>query len=178
MNEIPPHTPAECETLLSRDAGRAVSDKEVRRSIAPAEPKSAREVVIELRRVSGLTWAQLATLLNLSRQSVHSWASGKPLASEREMHLHRVADVVTAAKLETPDRTRTALITAHDGRSAFDMLATGDYDGARELLAQSSPPSSQAGPSQVPDVTYDTRARLSARTMLFGRDIDNEAEWG
>lgn len=178
MNDIQSHTPVEGESLASTNSGRAVSDKEVRQNIASAEPKSAREVVIELRRVSGLTWAQLATLLNVSRQTVHSWASGKPLTSEHELHLHRVADVVTAAKLETPDRTRTALITAHDGRLALDLLAAGDYDGARELLAENSQPSTQAHPSPVPDVTYDTRARLSAHTMLFGRDVDDEGNRG
>ena len=40
---------------------------------------SDRGAIAELRRLSGLTWDQLARLFNVSRRALHFWASGKPM---------------------------------------------------------------------------------------------------
>jgi DNA-binding transcriptional regulator YiaG len=46
--------------------------------------RSTQQAVNELRKLSGLTWEQLATLFNVSRRSVHFWASGQSLTSANE----------------------------------------------------------------------------------------------
>jgi len=50
--------------------------------------------IAELRRRSGLTWDQLARLFEVSRRSVHFWASGKVMAAAHEEHLQRVLAAV------------------------------------------------------------------------------------
>ena len=50
-------------------------------SVSSIAPSGA--AIGELRRLSGLTWDQLARLFNLSRRSLHFWASGKPMAPSR-----------------------------------------------------------------------------------------------
>ena len=45
----------------------------------------------DIRRRSGLTWGQLATIFEVSRQTVHSWANG---SSVRVAHVGRVSELL------------------------------------------------------------------------------------
>ena len=45
--------------------------------VPSAQPAGA--AIGELRRLSGLTWDQLARIFSVSRRSLHFWASGKPM---------------------------------------------------------------------------------------------------
>ena len=47
-------------------------------------PEATQKALGELRRLSGLTWEQLAKLFNVSRRSLHFWASGQPLSRFNE----------------------------------------------------------------------------------------------
>lgn len=97
---------------------------------------SAGGAIAELRRVSGLTWDQLARLFNVSRRALHFWASGKPMASGNEEHLQRLLSVVRKIDRGTASANRGLLLAAReDGSLPFDLLAIGDYDGALALLA-------------------------------------------
>src|SRR4030065_864926 len=35
--------------------------------------------IAEIRRLTGLTWGQIAEIFDVSRRTIHFWASGKPL---------------------------------------------------------------------------------------------------
>ena len=58
---------------------------------ATADAENTRQAISELRRISGLTWEQLGELFEVSRRSVHFWASGKPLNAANEQRLMRGA---------------------------------------------------------------------------------------
>lgn len=100
------------------------------------EPEATRKAVSHLRRLSGLTWEQLGQLFEVSRRSVHFWASGKPLSSAHEERLMRVLDVVRDADRGSARATRAALLDACDGTTAFDMLVAQRFDDARAALGQ------------------------------------------
>jgi len=102
------------------------------------EPEATRAAVAELRRLSGLTWEQLGQLFEVSRRSVHFWASGKPLNSTNEARLMRVLDVVRDADCDSARATRAALLTASDGTTPFDMLVAQRFKEARAALGQGS----------------------------------------
>ena len=59
-------------------------------SVELREP--APTVIAQLRRLTGLTWEQLAYLFGVSRQSVHFWASGGTMTAAHRLHLERVID--------------------------------------------------------------------------------------
>jgi transcriptional regulator with XRE-family HTH domain len=89
----------------------------------------------ELRRLSGFTWDQLARLFNVSRRSLHFWASGKPMASDNEEHLQRLLAVIRKIDRGSASENRTALLSVReDGSIPFDLLAAGDYERVRSLL--------------------------------------------
>ena len=101
----------------------------------PGSPRSLSEsaleceagaVIGELRRLSGLTWDQLARLFGVSRRSVHFWASGKPMAPSNEEHLRRLLAVVRKVDRGSARANRAILLGAdEDGISLFDLLAAG-----------------------------------------------------
>ena len=113
---------------------RPVDQTNAGTSLPAALPASG--AIAELRRLSGLTWDQLARLFNVSRRSLHFWASGKPLAPSNEEHLQRLLAVVRTIDRGTATANRALLLAAReDGTFPFDMLAIGAYDRVLALLA-------------------------------------------
>lgn len=103
--------------------------------------KSTQQAVNELRKLSGLTWEQLAILFDVARRSVHFWASGQPLNSANEEKLNRILDVVEYTSCSSASRNRSLLMgIANDGKSYLDLLAAGEYDRVKHLLGAGNAP--------------------------------------
>jgi hypothetical protein len=95
----------------------------------------------ELRRLTGLTWDQLARVFKVSRRSLHFWASGKPMAANNEEHLQRVLAVARKIDRGSATATRAALFAAREGGTLpFDLLAAGDYERVVSLLGSAETP--------------------------------------
>lgn len=93
----------------------------------------------ELRRLSGLTWEQLARLFNVSRRSLHFWASGKTMTPSNEEHLQRLLAVVRRFDRGSASENRTLLLGVREnGSIPFDLLAAGDYERVVSLLGPGS----------------------------------------
>jgi transcriptional regulator with XRE-family HTH domain len=92
-------------------------------------------VIMELRRLSGLTWEQLASLFNVARRSLHFWASGKPVNAPNEERLRRVLAAVRRADRGTAAKNRALLLQDRDGVVPYDLLARGEYDAFDRLAA-------------------------------------------
>lgn len=89
----------------------------------------------ELRRLSGLTWEQLARIFNVSRRSLHFWASGKAMTPSNEEHLQRLLAAVRKLDRGSASENRTLLLAVReDGSLPFDLLAAGDYNRVVALL--------------------------------------------
>jgi DNA-binding transcriptional regulator YiaG len=100
---------------------------------------SAGAAISELHRLSGLTWEQLARLFNVSRRSLHFWASGKPMAPSNEEHLQRLLSVVRKLDRGSASENRTLLLgVREDGSLPFDLLAARNYDRVLALIGPGS----------------------------------------
>jgi transcriptional regulator with XRE-family HTH domain len=147
----------------------------------------SRQAIAELRRLSGLTWDQLAALFNVSRRSVHFWASGKPMSAAHERRLLRVLDVLRTADRGDARSNRSALLTVQHGTSALELLIQGQFDEARVRLGgslvRSRPvpgrlaPEAQAERAPLPleelvDAMQD-RVRLEPRAARVARTVRN-----
>ena len=99
--------------------------------IVPLPTESTAAAILEIRRRSGLTWEELGDLFDVSRRSIHHWASGKPVSSNHEWAIRRV---LTAFRhLDSGERAATrALILRRDaeGMSALDLLKEGSIEEA------------------------------------------------
>ena len=77
-------------------AGLAQFKRAVVEAIAAAPAGfRTRDAIFELRRLSGLTWEELALLLSASRRSLHLWANGHPINTVNE---RRVRDLLMAMR--------------------------------------------------------------------------------
>ncbi len=87
------------------------------------------DAVLEVRRKSGLTWEQLASLFGVDRRSVHLWASGRPMNAAHAERLNRILAVLRRADRGTPSATRAWLHspTSH-GLLPLDLLREGRFD--------------------------------------------------
>jgi len=106
-------------------------------SIAVAEAAAA--AIAEIRRLTGFTWDQLSRLFGVSRRSVHFWASGKPMTSGHEEHLHRLLSVIQRVDRGSASLNRAELFAAYDAGVPFDLLAAQAYAVAESLLGYSAP---------------------------------------
>ena len=118
------------------------------------EPEATRKAISDLRRLSGLTWEQLGQLFEVSRRSVHFWASGKALNSTNEERLMRVLDVIRDADRGSARATRAALLDASDGTTPFDLLVAQRFEEARAALGQ--------GPGRVAPALAELSAAAKA----------------
>jgi transcriptional regulator with XRE-family HTH domain len=96
---------------------------------SPGEvPLSAAAAIHTVRRLSGLTWDELADLLTVSRRSLHHWANGRPVSAEHDRRLRQVLAALRRIDHGEAARNRDALLTAGaDGRTIVDLLKEGRY---------------------------------------------------
>jgi hypothetical protein len=133
-----------------------------------ASAQTTADAVLEIRRRSRLTWEELGDLFDVSRRSVHHWASGKVVSAKHEQvvrqlliairHLDRGSAAETRALLLTPDAL---------GVSVIDLLKGGFY---RDAMARAEPRIvSERRRLPLSQVAQDAR-RLPAPTLLVGAD--------
>ena len=125
-------------------ASRAIADQEL---LAIAEittsgitlpstssPEATQKSLSELRRLSGLTWDQLAKLFNVSRRSLHFWASGQPLSRSNEDHLNRLLGTIRYIDRGSASLNRSLLLRPDgNGNPLFDLLIACKYEEFKQI---------------------------------------------
>jgi len=96
--------------------------------------------IAELRRLSGLTWDQLAGIFGVGRRSVHFWASGKPLSQGHEEMLVRILEEVRRSDRGSAAQNRRALTTpVEKGVRPVDLLARHQYEDFARWMGAGTP---------------------------------------
>ena len=132
-------------------------------SVSLAAPSGA--AIGELRRLSGLTWDQLARLFNLSRRSLHFWASGKTMAPSNEEHLQRLLAVVRKVDRGSASANRALLLGGReDGSLPIDLLAAGEYERVLSLLGSGE--ARRISPPKLADEARAARARRTPEELV------------
>jgi len=113
--------------------------------------------IAELRRLSGLTWSQLAGLFKVGRRSLHFWASGKPMTPSKQEHLQRLLGVLRKVDRGSASANRAALLAVQpDGTHCIDLLADADYE--RVLMILGSGGTKRAVAPKLSPEAWATRA--------------------
>jgi DNA-binding transcriptional regulator YiaG len=91
--------------------------------------------IYEIRRLSGLTWDELAHLFAVTRQAVSDWANGKPL---KPQNLHKVTAILAAMRTghrTTATETRAALLARlPSGSRPIDLFGENEPERALSEL--------------------------------------------
>lgn len=89
---------------------------------------SQRIPVVEFRKLSGLTWEQMARLFGVSRRTLHLWASGRPMLPAHEEEVARVLATLKRIDRGSATANRSALVSITSGNEiAMDLLAEGRF---------------------------------------------------
>lgn len=132
--------------------------------------ESTAAAVLEIRRLSGLTWEELADLFDVSRRSVHHWASGKPVNAEHDQALRGVLTALRHLDRGDPAATRALLLTSgRGGNSLLDLLKAGSYE---EAVAYVGPRMPVARPDRPLSAEASEARRLPAPTLLLQAEQD------
>lgn len=114
--------------------------------------------LMELRRLSGLTWERLGELFGVSRRSLHFWASGKPQNSAHEERLQRLLATLRRVDRGSARENRGALFEAQaDGFIPFDLLVREQY---QEVVDRLGPRAPRARAARMPLDREATAARM------------------
>ncbi|NJK52318.1 MAG: XRE family transcriptional regulator [Acaryochloris sp. RU_4_1] len=130
----------------------------------PIATESSQATINELKKLSGLTWEQLAKIFNVSRRSLHFWASGKPISPFNEEHLRRLLATIRYINRGSADINRSALLEPrHGSMIPLDLLVAGKYEEVKQLLGAGKaveetklkPLSSEAADAHCPQLPED-----------------------
>ena len=97
----------------------------------------ARSAIHEIKRLSGLTWEDLAGILSVTRRSLHLWANGGPINTPNEKLVRDVLMTMRAMDRGTATENRRLLLTPlADGRVFTDLLRNRKFDEAAAFAGQ------------------------------------------
>jgi transcriptional regulator with XRE-family HTH domain len=100
-----------------------------------SSPQDTASAINELRRLTGLTWEQLAELFGVARRSLHFWASGKPMNAANEERLRRMLAAIRQTDRGSASENRSMLLQDRDGALPIDLLKEGRYEELVALVA-------------------------------------------
>ena len=99
------------------------------------------KAIHEIRKVTGLTWEKLAKLFNVSRRTLHFWASGKRLNSFNEEQLNLLLDTIRYIDRGSASLNRNLLLMPlRDETVPFNLLVVGKYQEVKNLLGSGNVP--------------------------------------
>lgn len=101
------------------------------------EDQSPEALVSELRRLAGLTWAQIAEVFGVSARAPYHWASGKNVSAENHQKLAEIIAVIRYVDRGLGEENRKLLLgVASDGQTYLSLLRDSKYDQVKELAGR------------------------------------------
>lgn len=147
-------------------------------------PEPQGVVILEIRRLSGLTLEELAQVLKVTRRTLHHWANGKPVTAQNEQRLQRLLGLLRLIDRCESRVNRSLLLEAgEDGILPIDLLREGKFD---EVLARIRPGRSirkssnsllspEAQQTRRPPAPVDLLEALQDRPVETGRAISGKS---
>lgn len=96
-----------------------------RAALGPLALRRPDQELADIKRLSGLTWDQIAECLGVDRRSLHHWMKGQPVATENEKRLRGMATLVRRMPASAPADARALMMDTSSGSSMIEDLAAG-----------------------------------------------------
>lgn len=132
-------TPADADALNAITAQPSTLPAIPVQPAPPLDQSAVPGMLQRLRRLSGLSWGEIARAVGVSRRTIHNWLAGARVAGvhlTRLLELSRLVDIVATGSVEA---TRTVLMQPNaNGRSILDDLALAARPARRRPLASVS----------------------------------------
>ncbi|NQY97270.1 MAG: hypothetical protein HRT82_08910 [Henriciella sp.] len=99
--------------------------------------RSGRELVQEIKRISGLNWAQVAQMVGVSARTIHNWNNGEKVAASNHQKLGRLASTIRYIDRGYGDANRRLLLGEGErGFTLHSMLINEQYDEAKSVAGK------------------------------------------
>ncbi len=85
---------------------------------------TTKECVLEIKRLSGLTWDELGKVFGVSRRSVHNWAMGERLTAENSSKVRQVLANIRRLFQVSSSQTVSLLRGMHGSQMFLDALVS------------------------------------------------------
>ena len=97
------------------------------------------DLIIELKRVSGLTWAQISDVFGVDSRALHYWKAGKPVSAENHQKLGRAVAMLHHIDRGTAEENKRLLLSeARGGKTFLEFAKAGDFQSILELAGKGS----------------------------------------
>ena len=95
------------------------------------------ELVQEFKRLSGLTWAQVAEVFEVSSRAPFDWASGKSVSAKNHAKLASAVAVIRFIDRGASADNRNVLLSeAVNGQTFLDLLQVAEFQRIREIAGK------------------------------------------
>jgi transcriptional regulator with XRE-family HTH domain len=100
--------------------------------------EAARENLLELRRLTGFTWEELASLVGVDRRTLHNWTQGGPVRSVSQERLAELLRVMLSIDRGTAEANRIALNRPDPllGVTGLQLLTEERFADAQALIGK------------------------------------------
>ncbi|WP_209508273.1 hypothetical protein [Ruegeria sp. HKCCSP335] len=99
--------------------------------------QSPAELVQEFKRLSGLTWAQVAHVFEVSSRAPFDWASGKPVNAKNHEKLASAVAAIRFIDRGASEENRNLLLSeAVDGQTYLNLLQSAEFERVREIAGK------------------------------------------
>jgi hypothetical protein len=96
------------------------------------EQKNVASYLATVKRVTGLSWERIGTLLGCTRQTVYNWTQGDPVKPENARQVAALHETLTYIDRGSQAETVSALEARVGGRTILELIRDGDFVGARK----------------------------------------------
>ena len=136
-----------------------------------SEGLNANEVILEIRRRSGLTWEQIGEIFNVSRRIEQQWANGKAPSAQHERQIWQTLAVILHVDEGSQTAVRHRLLTIDDtGLSIYDLLVSHRFTEALQQAQAVGSTATAEYPRTALSKHEDRMRRPTAPAFLLDAD--------
>lgn len=89
-----------------------------------------------LRRLSGLTWDELAYLFDVTKRDIHFWCSGAKISNLHKEYLNEILNLIDYINKGSSSLNRTLLFSNINNITIIELIKEGKFNEAKELIGK------------------------------------------
>lgn len=99
--------------------------------------RSPSELIVELKRLSGLTWAQISDVFDVDSRALHYWKAGKPVSAENHQKLGSATAMLRFIDRGTAEENKLLLLSkARYGKTLLELVKAGEFQTVMDLAGK------------------------------------------